>query len=455
MNTIIVLLISIVLGARAALAKRPVVLVPGIGGSILEARLNLSKSDHPPHWICSRWTRDYRRIWIRLREIVPIQADCMMWYMQHEWNGAAGRLEPRAGVDIRTPPEWGSVRAVDSLDPGWALSAYSQYFHRLIDELEGEAGQGYRDGEDLVAAAYDWRRFPYPEWAAATKALVERAFARSGGQGVVLVSHSMGCPITYRFLMAQTAAWRRKFVHWWVPVAPVWTGTPLAFVAMLSGYTMGVPLSRTHAVALTRTLPAVYYLLPNSDLGWGGDKGDKGDVLLELPWMGPGEGVRVGGMGDFLEENFDMPYANAVIRQAREFYRECENYARRPEFGITVIYGNEVQTVNGMRAIERNENENGNETDNEIKNENKNKNGKLIYQYLNDTAFNSVAATRVIKGDLIYTQDGDGTVVGRSLRYVCELWGLGPESCVELKGVNHVGALSDDLFIATIKRLIN
>lgn len=446
--TLLLLFISIILTTHVNLAERPVVLIPGIGGSILEARLNLSKSDKPPHWTCSKQTRDYRRIWVRLRDVVPVQADCMMWYMQHTWDAEAGQLEPRAGVDIRTPPEWGSVRAVDSLDPSWALSAYSQYFHKLIAELISR--MGYRDGEDLVAAPYDWRRFPYAEWATATKALIEGAYARSGGRGVVLVSHSMGCPITYRFLMGQTAAWRKKFVHWWVPVAPVWTGTPLAFVAMLSGYTMGVPLSRAHAVALARTLPAAYYLLPNSDLGWE-------DVLLELPGVAPGAGVRARDMGAFLEGELGIPYAGAVIEQARALYRECGGYALRPEFGVTVIHGNDVKTIRGMRAATK-----GKKVDMKKDDEDEEKDGiindnynNLIFEDLNDTATNAMAVSKVVKGDLLYTLDGDGTVVGRSLRYVCDLWKLEPENCIRLDGVDHVGALSNDLVISIIQKILS
>jgi hypothetical protein len=71
------------IGARfrnLSLPRSPVLLVPGVGGSVLEQQLHGASS--PPHFFCSQNTNDFSRVWIRLSNLVPEFFDCFAWQVE-------------------------------------------------------------------------------------------------------------------------------------------------------------------------------------------------------------------------------------------------------------------------------------------------------------------------------------------------------------------------------------
>ena len=47
---------------------RPAVWIPGIGGSVLQAKLNKT---HVPHFYCTQHTTSYYQIWLALSDLIP------------------------------------------------------------------------------------------------------------------------------------------------------------------------------------------------------------------------------------------------------------------------------------------------------------------------------------------------------------------------------------------------
>ena len=60
--------------------------------------------------------------------------------------------------------------------------------------------------------------------------------SRAGGVRVSLVSHSMGGLFGLSFLQQQSPAWRRRYVHCFVPLNTPWTGA----VVQLNTYARSV-----------------------------------------------------------------------------------------------------------------------------------------------------------------------------------------------------------------------
>ncbi|CAH3155264.1 unnamed protein product [Porites evermanni] len=53
--------------------KTPLIIVPGTGGSQLQAKLN---KPEVPHWYCSKKTDDYYTLWLRKSSLIPGAINC-------------------------------------------------------------------------------------------------------------------------------------------------------------------------------------------------------------------------------------------------------------------------------------------------------------------------------------------------------------------------------------------
>ncbi len=66
--------------------KSPILLVPGVGGSVLQQELN--GTSPPPHYFCTV-VEPFTRVWIRLSLLAPELFDCFAWQVSRAWNGTA------------------------------------------------------------------------------------------------------------------------------------------------------------------------------------------------------------------------------------------------------------------------------------------------------------------------------------------------------------------------------
>ena len=82
-----------------AVVTHPVLLIPGLSASQIEARLNKTSS---PHFICSRHS-DWFRIWMSPSEFFPKVLDCFIDNFRLVFNPETGLTENPPGVETRVP----------------------------------------------------------------------------------------------------------------------------------------------------------------------------------------------------------------------------------------------------------------------------------------------------------------------------------------------------------------
>ena len=240
--------------------QHPIVFVPGLFGSALDVKLDLPEWQKMPHDSCPRTTNGtWQRLWISGKYAVPIdQFDCMMRYLSHNISADGSSIPSVAGCETRMP-YFGHTACIDPLDPddvfGSILSIYGHYAKRVHE-------MGYVDNKTFFVAGYDWSLPPTPQWLKDTKELIEKA-VETTGKKVVLMSHSMGGPFTYIFLMSQTQEWRNHYIQHYIPVSPVTAGAEILSFAMITNQFLGISTLFKSLGSVFRHLPAAYFIAPN------------------------------------------------------------------------------------------------------------------------------------------------------------------------------------------------
>ncbi|RLN42371.1 hypothetical protein C2845_PM01G47680 [Panicum miliaceum] len=168
----------------------------------------------------------------------PASVRCFAERMTVAYDAASDDYHNAPGVETRVP-FFSSVRGFRHPDPDrWNFS----YMDRFLF--------GYRDGETLFGAPYDFRYAVAPPghpsragdaFFARLKGLVERASRRNGGRPVTIVAHSYGGTLAHQFLLRRPLAWRTRFVRRFVPVAAPWGGVVLGMLTLVSGNSLGLP----------------------------------------------------------------------------------------------------------------------------------------------------------------------------------------------------------------------
>jgi len=160
------------------------------------------------------------------------------------------------GVSVRVP-HFGLVASVDPLCE--ELGNVIRMYGPAMDTLQR---MGFVDGKTLIVASYDWRRMPTPEWKEEVRGMIESAVMATGKKAVIM-SHSMGGPVSYMFLMSQTAAWREKFIQHYIPVSPVWKGTNIIAFGMITKKVFNFTGPLTSIGTMFRDLEGLYVLAPS------------------------------------------------------------------------------------------------------------------------------------------------------------------------------------------------
>lgn len=242
-------------------ALHPIVIVPGIGGSQLEAKLDRNKTSH---WYCYGSSSDeWYTMWLSIEELMPFAEQCWVDNMKLVWDEASGRMQNTEGVEVRTTG-FGTTSGIEWLDP-YIHSAgvyFYPFVHSLVDLL------GYTRGTDLRAAPYDFRKDPSyaGEYFKGLKALIENTTHTNEGKPVMLISHSMGCPYTVNFLRLQTEEWKKRYIAAWTAISGVYGGSMKAAMAYVSGDGFGIPAILDKPQVLRqfqRTFPSLAFILPD------------------------------------------------------------------------------------------------------------------------------------------------------------------------------------------------
>ncbi|KAK1271512.1 Phospholipase A(1) LCAT3 [Acorus gramineus] len=195
----------------------PVVLVSGVGGSVLRARIKKTKFEI--------------LVWVRIF-LANMEFKKYIWSI---YNPKTGYTESwNENVEIFVPDDDYGLYAIDVLDPSLFAKVCHltdvYYFHDMIEML---VGCGYKKGTTLFGYGYDFRQsIRIDKLMDGLKEKLVTAYTASGGKKVSLISHSMGgllirvfmalypdlveCPSIYEMLPNPEFKWKQP------PLIRVW-----------------------------------------------------------------------------------------------------------------------------------------------------------------------------------------------------------------------------------------
>ncbi|XP_039795892.1 phospholipase A(1) LCAT3 isoform X4 [Panicum virgatum] len=250
-------------GGRAAVeggGREPVLLVSGMGGSVLHAR----RRSNPKFDL---------RVWVRIL-FANLDFKKYLWSL---YNADTGYVEPLDDdVEIVVPEDDHGLYAIDVLDPSWFVELVHltmvYHFHDMIDML---INCGYEKGTTLFGYGYDFRQSNRIDKAmAGLRTKLKTAYKTSGGKKVNIISHSMG-GLLVRCFMSMNHDVFSKYVNKWICIACPFQGAPgcindslLTGLQFVYGFESFFFVSRWAMHQLLVECPAIYEMLPNLNFNW-------------------------------------------------------------------------------------------------------------------------------------------------------------------------------------------
>ncbi|XP_060822942.1 phospholipase A2 group XV-like [Bombus pascuorum] len=375
----------------------PVILVPGDGGSQVEAKINKTTV---VHYLCEKVSAEYFNIWLNLELLVPVIIDCWIDNMKLTYDNITRTTRNQDGVDIRIPG-WGDPFVVEYLDPSKASPG--AYFKDIGNMLVNQLG--YVRNHSLRGAPYDFRKAPNENemFFKRLKDLVEETYNNNNQVPVTLIAHSMGGPMSLIFLQRQSQKWKDKYINCLITLSAVWGGSVKALKVFAVGDDLGAYLLRQSILKDEQiTSPSLGWLLP-SRLFW-----KDTEILVQSEK----KNYTLLTLQDYL---IDINVPNGW-----EFRKDNEKYQldfTAPKVEVHCLYGSGIDTVE-----------------------------KLYYK----PGISIEGTPQLIPGD------GDGTVNLRSLEG-CKYWQGKQKRKVysqAFPGVNHMGILNNSSVLNYIKILL-
>ena len=193
--------------------RLPVVFLPGVAGSILEAR------------------------------------DRELWPLAPFGDRADLAVEP----DGVTPVNGARVVAGDVLRGRPKMDFYGGFINSL-------KSMGYVENTDLFVFAYDWRLDNASHYNALDQ-MIDKALATNGAKKVILTAHSMGGIIARGYVYSGSS--RAAKVDSFITMGTPYWGSPKVYYAMINGYQFGNDSVRQELMKiLMQNYAAGYQLLP-------------------------------------------------------------------------------------------------------------------------------------------------------------------------------------------------
>ncbi|THU50917.1 hypothetical protein C4D60_Mb06t25430 [Musa balbisiana] len=222
----------------------PLILVPGLSGNQLDARL--TEDYRPPlPALQAPQAAGWFRIWMDRSLLLDSAAQrCFAHQLSLFYDPDADDFRNVPGVDTRVP-FFGSTEGLRFLDPDRKDSSICM--DTLVKSLEEI---GYQDNLNLFGAPYDFRYSlageGHPSKVATQylqhlRELVEQASKMNGDKPVIILTHSYGGLLTLHLLNRNPSWWRRKFIKHFIAVSAPWGGIVAEMFTFTSGDTIGMP----------------------------------------------------------------------------------------------------------------------------------------------------------------------------------------------------------------------
>uniref|UniRef100_A0A6V7QY39 Lecithin-cholesterol acyltransferase-like 4 n=1 Tax=Ananas comosus var. bracteatus TaxID=296719 RepID=A0A6V7QY39_ANACO len=233
----------------------PVLLIPGIAGTVLNAVDENGKEE---------------RVWVRI-----LGAD-------HEFRTKLwSRFDPSTGKTISldeatkivVPEGRYGLYAIDVLDPDMIIGSDGVcYYHDMIVEM---IKWGFQEGKTLFGFGYDFRQSNrLQENLDGLSAKLESAYTAAGGKKLTVVTHSMGGLLVKCFMSLYSDIFE-KYVKCWIAIAAPFQGAPgyittslLNGCSFVEGWEQNFFISKWSMQQLLIECPSIYELLANPDFQW-------------------------------------------------------------------------------------------------------------------------------------------------------------------------------------------
>lgn len=317
-----------ILFERSAHCKQlsPVILVPGDGGSRIEARLN--KSSHGPYPFCDQRTKDFYVIWVNIASVVhPVPTDCLVENFRLVYNNKTHRTSYPEGVDIRVPGFGGT----DSVE--WLSDTHLPklgYYHELAENM---VKWGYVRNKTIRGAAYDFRRSPneLEDYYTNLTKLVEETYNMNNNTRVVLLAHSLGNLVILYFLNHQNQEWKDKYIRSFITLGAPWGGSVKALRMIASGDNVNIiTVTALKARPMQRSMTSSAFLMPTNQF-W-----NKSEVLIQTP-------RRNYTVNDYQQLFKDLNFTDGIL--IREDVEGLVNPLRPPNVEVHCLYGKGLNTT--------------------------------------------------------------------------------------------------------------
>ncbi|GLT60474.1 hypothetical protein SLA2020_332380 [Shorea laevis] len=239
--------------------RDPVLLVSGIGGSILHSK--------------RKKLGFQTRVWVRIL-FSDLEFKKKLWSIYNPETGYTESLD--GNTEILVPEDDYGLYAIDILDPSLVIKLLHltevYHFHDMIDML---VGCGYKKGSTLFGYGYDFRQSNrIDKLMDGLKVRLETAYKASGGRKVNIISHSMGGILVLCFMSLHADVFS-KYVNKWITIASPFQGAPgcindslLTGLQFVEGFESYFFVSRWTMHQLLVECPSIYEMLPNPVFNW-------------------------------------------------------------------------------------------------------------------------------------------------------------------------------------------
>ncbi|KAI3965802.1 hypothetical protein MKX01_010759 [Papaver californicum] len=328
----------------------PVLLVPGVAGSILNSVDENGAQE---------------RIWVRF-----LGADhefrTKLWSMFNPSTGETLSLDRNSRIVV--PEDRYGLYAIDCLDPDLIVGRdFVCYFHAMIVEM---LKWGFEEGTTLFGFGYDFRQSNRLQ---ATMerfaARLESVYSASGGKKLTIISHSMGGLLVKCFMSLHSDIFE-KYVKNWIAIAAPFRGAPgyittslLNGMSFVEGWEQNFFISKWSMQQLLIECPSIYELMacPNFDWQchplleiWKEKHDSNGSPKVMLESYKPAEAISI--MKEALSSNtvnyngvdVTMPFNLDILKWANETQKVLSSAKVPPQCKFYNIYGTSNDTPHSV-----------------------------------------------------------------------------------------------------------
>jgi hypothetical protein len=224
-------------GDFTVVLREPIVLVPGIAGTILQKP-------------------DGTEAWPNINEMLVSPSDSYLDALALNAAGNAPALPGANGVQGSTLYAASILKTATLTLGGLALFS-ADFYGNFINTF---TNAGYVEGGDLFPSPYDWR-IDIDNSVASLAAVITRARAVSPTGKIDIIAHSMGGLLVKKYLTGlSSASFLDKVILAGVPEL----GAPYALKMLEYGDNLGIPIADQNEMKkIAQNMPAIYELLPS------------------------------------------------------------------------------------------------------------------------------------------------------------------------------------------------